>query len=109
MRAGERNYRITFQRKTVVEDTMGGDIETWTDFATAYAGVLFNKGSERRATAQEGAAAAATFVVPANTKTRTIGVTDRISFDGSYWDIVSAIPSRQFNTEREIEAIRALA
>lgn len=104
----ERNHRITIERRTVVVDDYGGEVETWAPFADEYAAVRFSAGNERRAAAQERASAAATFVVLSNERTRQVSVTDRILFDGSVWDVTSSIPSREFNAEREIEAIRAV-
>jgi head-tail adaptor len=82
---------------------------TFADYAAEYADVRFSKGSERREAAQEGAGAAATFIVLSNERTRDVSVTDRIVFDGAIWDITSSIPSREFNAYREIEATRSLA
>lgn len=106
---GQRNRLITVERRTVTEDDYGGEIETWGIAFQEWADVRFSKGTERRQAAQEGSQAAATFIVLDNDRTRTISVTDRIRFDGAEWDIVSAIPSRVFNAEREIEAVRTLS
>lgn len=104
----ERNHRIAIERRTVTKDGYGGELETWAPFAEEYAAVRFSAGNERRAAAQERATATATFVVLSNERTRQVSVTDRILFDGGVWDITSNIPSRQFNAEREIEAIRVV-
>lgn len=105
-----RPYRIVFQRAGApVDDGMTTVPGAFADFATEMADVRFSKGSERREAAQEGASAPATFIVLSNVKTRSISVTDRIVFDGANWDIVSNIPSREFNAGREIEATRVAA
>jgi head-tail adaptor len=104
----DRNYKVEFQRVGAsVDDGYNTVPGEWATYCIEWADVRFSKGSERRQAAQEQAAAPATFVVPSNEKTRAISTTDRISFDGGYWDIVSNIASRQFNENREIEAVRA--
>ena len=106
MTAGARNRRITIQRATVVADDHGGEIETWGEYCKAWARVIFQPGQERREAAQEQASAVATFSVLANSLTNAVKATERIVFDGSDWDVVSNIPSRQFHAERDIEAVR---
>lgn len=104
----ERNYLVTFERTgTPTDDGYNTVPGAWDTYCTEWADVRFSKGSERREAAQENASAPATFIVLSNDKTRTISVTDRISYDGGYWDIISNISSRQFNEHREIEAVRA--
>jgi head-tail adaptor len=108
--ASARKWRVAFQRLgPPVDDGYTTSPGEWADYAPEYAEVRFSKGSERREAAQEGASAAATFIVLSNEKTRSISVTDRISFDGGLWDIVSNIPSREFNASREIEATRVVS
>ncbi|AHE56014.1 phage head completion protein [Sphingomonas sanxanigenens] len=106
MKAGKRDRKIVFERATVTKNAFNEDVETWAASGGEFAHVIFAKGSERRDAAQESASAAATFIVPANTQTNGVTVRDRIMFDGSAWDIVSNIPSRERNAEREIEAVR---
>lgn len=108
MNAGDRKYRIVVERRDTTTDAYGGNVETWTVRGTHRADVRFSKGNERRQAAQEGSTAAATFVVAANERTRAISVTDRIQYDGGTWDVTSNIPSRAFQSEREIEGVRAL-
>lgn len=106
MTAGARNRRVTLQRFTATESEMGGDVEAWTDYTTAFARVLHGSGQERREAAQESASVAATFYVLRNPLTAALNPKDRIVWGGN-WDIVSAVPSLQFNREIEITAIRA--
>ncbi|AHE55906.1 phage head closure protein [Sphingomonas sanxanigenens] len=106
--AGARDRRVRFERSVITEDDFGGAVRTWELLCMAWAHVRFSAGAERRDAAQEGASAAATFVVPHNPRTRDISVNDRIQFDGSAWDIVSNIPSRELNALREIEAVRSV-
>lgn len=108
MTASRRNRLIRIERNEVTEDAFGGEIFTWGFLTKEWAQVIFAKGSERREAAQERASAAATFIILANPVTNGISAQHRIVFDGSNWDITSNIPSRQFNAEREIEAVRAV-
>ena len=107
MNAGKRHDKITIQRKTVETDPYGGEVETWTDFAQEWAQVRFGSGQERREAAQETASQAATFIVLDNARTRSVGVQDRISWDGGLWDVTGVAPSLQLNAHREITAVRA--
>lgn len=105
--ASARNRQVVFQRATSTDDGYGGQIETWADYCTEWATVSFGTGQERREAAQQSASAPATFMVLANSLTRSISVTDRISFDGSVWDITSAVPSMERNVGIDITAIRS--
>lgn len=91
MRAGPRDTLIIIERFTATEDEYGGQIEDWAPLAEEYAEVIYGRGEERRAAAQEQASLAATFRVPANDRTITIKTTDRVNFAG-IWDISSAVP-----------------
>lgn len=92
MKAGPRNRKIVFQRKTVIIDDYGGEIETWTDYAIIWAGVIWGTGAERREAAQLSASQPATFRVLANSETLALSVLDRISFAGGLWNITSVVP-----------------
>ncbi|MFQ3895489.1 phage head closure protein [Sphingobium sp. R-7] len=108
MRAGPRNRRIVVQRKTVIEDDYGGEIETWTDYAIIWGGVIWGTGAERREAAQLSASQPATFRVLANSETLALSVEDRISFAGGLWNITSVVPLG-LNESVEVTAIRAAA
>lgn len=105
--AGKRNRRIRVEAATITKNGFNEPVKTWGPYCTAMAAVIFGSGQERRDAAQEGASAAATFVVPHNPRTKAISVEYRIQFDGSAWDIVSNVPSVQLNAMREISAVRA--
>lgn len=108
MRAGPRNRRIVFQRKTVIEDDYGEEIETWTDYAILLAHVIWGTGAERREAAQLSASQPATFRVLADSKTLALNVQDRIRFAGGLWNITSVVPLG-LNEGMEVTAIRAVA
>lgn len=47
MRAGELRQRVTIQQKSVTRDTTGGEVITWTTFATVWGHVIPLGGTER--------------------------------------------------------------
>lgn len=88
MRSGTRDRLITIERDTgTSEDTFGAITSGWTSYATAWAEVIYGTGTERRESASEGTDQPATFRVLAETETLAVTTADRISFDGSIWDI----------------------
>jgi SPP1 family predicted phage head-tail adaptor len=106
MKAGPRNRLITIERAAMVTDAYGGETPTWEEHVRAYAYVSFGTGQERREAAQETAGAAATFRTLWTPTLAAVKVTDRISFDGSAWDISSAVPLG-LNEGMEFTATRA--
>lgn len=109
MKAGDLKYRITIQRITSTTDPLGGETKEWADLASCYAAITFGTGKERRQAAQETASAPATFHIRRNSTTATLTPADRVSFDGSDWDIISAVPSREFRADIDITAVRRTA
>jgi head-tail adaptor len=110
MQPGERNRKVIFQRTgPPTDDGYTMQPGAWEAYCIEWASVSFGTGQERREAAQESASASATFQVLRNSKTAALSVTDRIVFDGSTWDIISVVPSREFNAGVDITAVRALA
>ena len=104
---GGFNRKVVFQRFTsTTDDDYGGEVQVWEEYATVFARVVHGSGQERREAAQETASVKATFYVLRNMKTAGLTPLDRIVWDGD-WDIISAVPSVQFNKEMEITAVRA--
>lgn len=89
---GLRESLVTFQRGTPTTDNYGGETIVWATHTTAYAYVRYGTGQERREAAQEGAAQAATFECDWNATLAGVLLTDRISWDGDFWDITSRSP-----------------
>lgn len=105
MTAGKRDSLIAFQSASVTTDDYGAEIPTWAETAQAWADVRYGRGDERRQAAMEGGAQPATFIVLANLDTLDVIIRDRISFDGSAWDILGiAKPDR---ATVEFSAVRA--
>lgn len=91
--AGQRDKRITFQRAVRTRSSLGTPTAgAWSDLGARWAKVLYGSGAERRQAATEQAVQPATFRVLADTLTRSIIATDRISFDGLVWDITNISP-----------------
>lgn len=109
MKAGPLKYRIGVQRFATVELPSGEESKQWADYTSAYAEISFGTGKERREAAQETASAPATFYVRRNAETATITPADRVTFDGSDWDISSVSPSREFHAGLDIVATRRTA
>lgn len=90
---GERDRRIEFQRRTVVENALGNDDEVnWPKIEGAWAKVLYGTGRERREAASERATQVATFDVETTAARRTVTEGDRIWFRGRGWNITSIAP-----------------
>lgn len=106
MAAGRRSRKIIVERATVTENAFGEPVESWATFAQPFAEVIFGTAAEGREAAADMGSAAATFRVLHNSTTAAITVKDRVSFDGSYWNIAGNVPSLKLNRHREITATR---
>lgn len=108
MTAGRRDTFLVFERESSAQDAYGQEIETWApiDAKGEWAAVLWGRGDERRAAAQEGGSQSATFQVLDHPGTRAVTIRDRIDAVGSKWDITGLA----FINAGEIEftAVRAL-
>lgn len=102
---GEREFLVTFQRGTPTENEYGEQIMSWATLATAYAKIIYGRGDERRAAAQEQANQIATFSVDWNETLAGVIPTDRISFESEAWDIINRSPLG--HREIDFEAARA--
>lgn len=103
--AGKRDTRIAFERGVPVEDDHGEEVPAWAEIGERWAAVLWGRGEERREAAREGGAQPATFVVLADSLTRTVLVTDRITGAGGTWNIRGIAP--RAGAEIEFSAVRA--
>lgn len=95
-RAGELSARIEFQRPTVARDALGvKGITAHSSLGYVRSKVLYGTGAERRAAGVEGAVQSVTFRCRANVQTsagtvvKTVGVQDRIVFNGLNFDITA--------------------
>lgn len=90
--AGRRNKRIIIERFTEIRDTVNQPIKQWSAYARPWADVFYGTSAEQRSAAQADGTQSATFDVLANSKTRALLLTDRISFGGGIWDIRGIAP-----------------
>lgn len=109
MSSGARKDRITIERMgDPIDDGYTTTPGAWAEWCKAYAQVFYGTGTEQRQAAQESASQAASFEVPANSKTRAVSVTDRIIFDNAEWDVTGAHEIDR-GAGRRITAIRKAA
>jgi SPP1 family predicted phage head-tail adaptor len=90
--ASQRTELIVFQRATVTTDDYGQEIETFADYVTRRARVRFGTAQEKREAAQESASQTATFECVRSAELDAVTLKDRISYDGSDWDITERAP-----------------
>lgn len=108
IRAGKRQFRIVFERATVVRSALGVETEgPWAAIEPAMAAISWGSGAERREAAAENASQAATFRVIATAALRGVTPKDRISYDGAAWDITGIAPVGDLHREIEFTAMRS--
>lgn len=93
MKDRKRDTLIAFQRYTTTQDEAGEEVRTWAPLGDAWAAIFYGKGDEKRQAAREEGTQAANFLVPSNSVTRGVGVSDRIVLEGENWDIVGKSPA----------------
>lgn len=82
--AGRLDRRITIQEVTLVQDSFGQAIETWTDYQTCWANVKYPSTSERFQSAALHSARAAIFTIR---NIPDLDETMRIVYQDLYWKI----------------------
>lgn len=86
MRGGRLDKVVTLQAPTAAKGSSGGNVTTWSDVATIWAGISNPSGNERRSTKHggEGAEARTEFTIRYRE-----GVTAlmRVSYKGAYYNI----------------------
>lgn len=105
-----RDRQIIIERLNAHVDSRGHPTKDagWGRYAAEWAAVYFGTGSEQRAAAQVQSVQAASFEVLSNDKTRGILTSDRIVFDGGYWNIRSVAPIGR-NQGVKINAVKSEA
>lgn len=103
--ASQRDRRVTIQRFTATQDEYGEEIETWADQGTRWTAIFYGKGDERRQAAVEMGKQSASFVMLADSLTRSVSIKDRLVADGDAWDLVSVSPLGR--AEIEFVGVRA--
>jgi SPP1 family predicted phage head-tail adaptor len=105
MSAGHRDRIIAIERAAVNQNEYGEEIETWAEAFKEWARVFYGKGNERREAAADRSEMPITFLVLANSNSRTITARNRIRYDGLIWNIEGVAPLTR--GEIEITAIAA--
>lgn len=90
--AGQRDKRVTIERFTSTRDEYNEPVEQWSVVGTRWTAIFYGKGEERRQAAVEEGKQSASFVMLADSITKTISVRDRLFYAGDAWDIVSVSP-----------------
>lgn len=90
--ASQRTELIVFERATTAENDYGEAVETWAELLRRRARVRFGTAQEKREAAQEGGVQTATFECVRSAELDDVTLKDRISFDGSTWDITERAP-----------------
>lgn len=93
--ASERQYVIAFIAGAASTDEYGTEVIDWDDLttlATVTARVRFGTAQEKREAAQESASQTATFECLRTPTLDAVTLKNRISFDGSQWDINERAP-----------------
>jgi len=105
MSAGHRDRIIAIERAAVNQNEYGEEIETWAEVFKEWARVFYGKGNERREAAANRSEMSITFLVLANSNSRTITARNRIRYDGLIWNIEGVAPVTR--GEIEITAVAA--
>lgn len=102
MRAGRLRHRVTIQAKTIGVDSFGGPTETWSDVATGIPASVEPLSGRELANAQ---------TVNAETTTKItmryragVSTSDRITFEGKFYNLQSVIDPEMKHRELIIMA-----
>jgi SPP1 family predicted phage head-tail adaptor len=87
IRSGTLDRRITLQRATVTQNTIGEGAQAWAALATVWASVAYIKDAEREKSGQIRAERQARFMIRWSPTVASINAKDRLVFDGSTYEI----------------------
>lgn len=87
MKASGRNWLLTIERKSVVQNSLGEDVETWNQLAQPYASKVDIRDGERIAAAEVSAAITTRFGVLWSPQYSDLNPSDRLICDGRTYDI----------------------
>lgn len=92
MRAGLIRRRVTVQRYTATQNSLGEEVATWSNLFSAWASVDAVTASERFASGSQQELATVTHRIRLRYRDDYVaGPKDRVSFDGKTFDIESAV------------------
>ena len=87
MAAGNLDRRVVIERATYSPNAFNEPVPAWSTYATLWAGRKDVSDGEKMAAGQVGAFLQSRFVVRFSTTTKAIRPTDRLVYDGGYWNI----------------------
>lgn len=85
--AGKLDRRIEFERFTATLNDFGEEVQSWSSYTIVWASRSDVLDSEKYSAGQVNATQMSRFVVRSSIKSRSINPTDRINYDGDFWDI----------------------
>lgn len=100
MKATGRDRLITIERKTVTQNDLGEEVETWTAMAQAWAEKRDVSDAERLNAAEVGATISTRFRLLWSDAYDDVTPLDRINYDGKRWDIMAV---KEIGTREGIE------
>lgn len=118
LQSRRRNKRISIEKLHAAMDGFGhkSNNAEWKEECRAWVAITYGNGGEQREAAQLGGSQTATFYAPANEKTRTVSVRDRIRYplsdpDPAKWPAweISAVAELGFNEGYAFTAMRVAA
>lgn len=88
MKAGKLDRRILIEKKAVVQNDLGEEVETWTTLATVWGSKQDISDGERVAAAEVSATITTRFRIRYSSAVAVVNPGDhRLSYDGKIWDI----------------------
>jgi len=89
--SGELRYRVDLEQYSASRGSSGGEIRSWSAFATVWADVQFSRGQEffasRALLAERNAVIKIRYRSDVSSKTR-------VKYDGQYYNVVDAMPEK---------------
>lgn len=101
MRAGSLRHKITFERQSATQDSFGGVPDTWTSLGDRFASLEPMRGNEKEVQSGEISRLMVKLKVRYDSLTKTITPSDRITWNGSVFDI-HAIENAHFKNRELI-------
>jgi SPP1 family predicted phage head-tail adaptor len=109
MRAGNLNKRVVFESAQSSDDAGGGNVVTWTNFATVWGGFSPERGRERLEAGRVEGASMGVLRVRSSSQTRQITTAYRVKIDGVPYNIRSIENPDQRNRGLEMLVEKGVA
>lgn len=102
MNIGHLRHRVTFQRATVTTNTLGENVQTWSDLVTTHARVEPLAGKERFAAMQQQAEVDYRVLCRYQAALADLAPDDRVLFAGQVFDVRAVINTDERNIELQV-------